>query len=153
VQVRAGIEGLLGIPVLRELADDLRAYASSKKVRGKNDDSLQRLEQERDSAKTELDEKRARIVVLEEEIAKMRLEQDKLTKELAGFGAGTQAQMQELVTRLADHQRETERCEERLRTLVSDDLSLAITGTSLRAATIGQIEREQVTDDWRSGRD
>lgn len=30
-QVRMGIEGLLGIPVLRELAEDLRSYAASKK--------------------------------------------------------------------------------------------------------------------------
>ncbi len=34
-QVRTGIEGFLGIPVLRELAEDLRSYATSKKVPSK----------------------------------------------------------------------------------------------------------------------
>jgi DNA sulfur modification protein DndD len=75
-----------------------------------------------------------------------------LTNELTGFGAGTQAQMQELVEQRAEHQRELERCEDRLRELVADDLSLAITGHSLRRRTKVQLRKESVRDDWESGK-
>ena len=151
-QVRAGIEGLLGIPVLRELADDLRAYAQSKRVSGKSDENLGKTELERDNAKKDFDTKKETLAALEPEITKLRQEQDRLTKELAGFGAGTQAQMQELVTRLAEHRREAERCEDQLRVLIADDLSLAIAGRELRQSAIEQIRKEEVRDSWLSGR-
>lgn len=154
VQVRSGIEGLLGIPVLRELAEDLRDYARAKRgpAKGGGDGNLPRLEQERDQIKVQLNAKKERIAVLEPSIAHLRNEQERITKELAGFGAGTQAQMQELVTRLSEHRKEAEAGAEQLRQLLSEDLSLALSGASLRTDTIERLRREQIREDWLTGR-
>jgi DNA sulfur modification protein DndD len=152
MQVRVGIEGLLGIPVLRGLANDLRSYAQSKRVGGKSDENLEKIEIEWEYTRKELDEKRARLAELEPIITKLQQQQARLTNELTGFGAGTQAQMQELVEQRAEHQRELERCEDKLRELVADDLSLAITGRELRQRTKERLRKEAVRDEWLSGK-
>lgn len=152
-QVRIGIEGLLGIPVLRELAEDLRSYASSKRIPAKSGaNALPRLEQERQAVKGDLEEVKDQIAVLEPEVARYRAEQQRLTNELAGFGAGTQAQMQELVTRLAEHRKLMEAGEDEIRAVLAGDLALAVAGAELRTATVEQLRREQVREDWLSGR-
>jgi DNA sulfur modification protein DndD len=153
-QVRTGIEGLLGIPVLRDLAEDLRDYARSKRIPVKNGEgAMPRLEEERAVVKAELESVQRQIASVEPSVTRLRQEQNRLTNELAGFGAGTQAQMQELVTRIADHQKAVEAGEDRLRIILAGDLALAVTGTDLRNNTIEQLKREQVREDWQASRD
>lgn len=117
------------------------------------DGNLGRREQERDTVKSQLEGAREQIAALEPEITRLRQEQERLTNELAGFGAGTQAQMQELVTRLADHRKAADADDDQLRAILSEDLALAIAGRDLRASTSDQLRREQVREDWLSGRD
>lgn len=47
-QVKAGIEGMLGVPILRELAADLEKYAQSRRnsVKNMGDETLERLRAE-----------------------------------------------------------------------------------------------------------
>lgn len=96
-QVRTGIEGLLGIPVLRQLAEDLRAYAAVRRRESPNvsDKTIEKLELDRDVLKFQQDEKRKRFEEIEPDLAKLKEERENLTRELASFGAGSQAQMQE----------------------------------------------------------
>jgi DNA sulfur modification protein DndD len=153
-QVRIGIEGLLGIPILRELAEDLRQYAASKRIPSKSSDgTLQRHEQEHSNVKADLDDVRSQIAALEPDVLRLKQDQQRLTNELTGFGAGTQAQMQELVKRAADHAKAADAADDQLRVILSGDLALAIAGADLHASTITTLEREQVREDWLAGRD
>lgn len=91
-QVRSGIEGLLGIPVLRELAQDLRAYARVRKgeVNNVSDNTIERIELELDNLNFQKGKKSERIFELEPEHVTLKEQREKLTRELASFGAGSQ---------------------------------------------------------------
>ena len=101
-QVRTGIEGLLGIPVLRQLAEDLRSYAQVRRRESPNvsDKTIEKLELDRDVLKFQHDEKLKRFEEIEPDLLKLKEERESLTRELASFGAGSQAQLQEQLERL-----------------------------------------------------
>ena len=101
-QVRSGIEGLLGIPVLKELAQDLRAYARVRKseVNNVSDRTIDRIELDLDNLNFQLGKKKERVAELEPEHSSLKEQREKLQRELASFGAGSQAQFQEQFERL-----------------------------------------------------
>ncbi len=72
-QVRTGIEGLLGIPVLKQLAKDLRAYAEVRRRESPNvsDRTIERLESERDELTIDHDGKAARLREIEPNLARL----------------------------------------------------------------------------------
>jgi DNA sulfur modification protein DndD len=92
-QVRQGIEGLLGIPVLRELADDLRKYSSDRRrsTPSGSNQTLIRLESERDALNETLNNARLRLEVLQPQLHNLTSEREALTRELESYGAGSQA--------------------------------------------------------------
>ncbi len=96
-QVRAGIEGLLGIPVLKTLAKDLRSYAEVRRKDSPNvsDKTIEKLELERHQLTFEFDQKSERFAEIEPALAALKEEREHLTRELASFGAGSQALLQE----------------------------------------------------------
>ena len=100
-QVRAGIEGLLGIPVLKQLAKDLRAYAEVRRKESPNvsDKTIERLELERHHLTFEYDKKAERLAEIEPSRAALKEEQEHLIRELASYGAGSQALLQEQLSR------------------------------------------------------
>jgi len=153
-QVRSGIEGLLGIPVLRQLADDLRSYAGAKRREAPNisDKTAERLEMESDVLKHDLDAKAARKVEIEPELAALREERDKITRELASFGAGSQAQLQERYEQISTYRRTIEADRAQLETLLAKDIALALSGTGLRKQLLEQLEAETVRERWETGK-
>ncbi|WP_434733557.1 DNA sulfur modification protein DndD [Rhizobium sp. YTUHZ044] len=154
VQVRSGIEGLLGIPVLRDLAADLRQYARVRRseVNNVSDKTLERLELDIDTAQFQVNEKKQRLAELEPEHQTMKEQREKLTRELASFGVGSQAQFQEQFERLNRFEREIEEGRAQLEALLSQDIALALSGAKLRSALketlVGEIAREK----WLAGR-
>ncbi len=153
-QVRTGIEGLLGIPVLRELAEDLRNYAAVRRRDSPNvsDKTVERLEIERDVLRSQVGEKTARIEEVEPELTRLREERDKLTRELASFGTGSQAQLQERLEQLSQYRRTLESDLARLETLLAKDMALALAGGPLRKELEAQLDAEGVLERWESGK-
>ena len=89
-QVRAGIEGLLGIPVLKTLAKDLRSYAEVRRKDSPNvsDKTIEKLELERHQLTFEFDQKSERFAEIEPALAALKEEREHLTREL-GSGLTT----------------------------------------------------------------
>lgn len=153
-QVRIGIEGLLGIPILRQLAEDLRAYAQVRRRESPNvsDKTIEKLELDRDVLKFHHDEKHKRFEEIEPDLLKLKEERDNLTRELASFGAGSQAQLQEQLEQLNQYRRSVEAGRTQLEELMAKDIALALSGLGLREDLRERLESETVRERWESGK-
>ncbi|NSX84329.1 DNA sulfur modification protein DndD [Agrobacterium tumefaciens] len=153
-QVRAGIEGLLGIPVLKTLAKDLRAYAEVRRKDSPNvsDKTIERLELERHQLTFEYDKKVARYEVIDPSLAELKEEREHLTRELATFGAGSQALLQEQFEQIKTYERAIEQANAQLEDLMMKDIALALSGRGLREKLKARLASETVLERWESGK-
>ena len=153
-QVRAGIEGLLGIPVLKQLAKDLRAYAEARRRESPNvsDRTIERLEFERDKLTVDYEKQTARLNEIEPPLARLKGERENLTRELASFGAGSQALLQEQFEQIKNYERAIEQGRAELEDLLVKDIALALCGIGLRKKLRGQLESEAIRGRWESGK-
>jgi DNA sulfur modification protein DndD len=152
-QVKVGVEGLLGLPVLRDLASDLRAYAKSKgKPSGTTGDTVTRIEREIEEFDTDIADSNEKAVAIEADIASMESEQDRLSRELMSYGAGTQANLQELLQRLQQHRNDLDAARSRLQEMLVGDLALAICGRALRSETADRLRKEDRREQWEAGK-
>ena len=153
-QVRAGIEGLLGIPLLKQLAKDLRAYAQARRSESPNvsDRTIERLELERDQLTIDHDKKAARLREVEPSLARLKGERETLTRELASFGAGSQALLQEQFEQIKNYEREIEEGRAELEELLVKDIALSLCGIGLRNKLGQRLESEAVRGRWENGK-
>lgn len=93
-QVRSGIQGLLGIPVLRELAIGLRDYAKNRRQDSPaaSNTTLAKLETEREELNNKLATAQARLDEVTPNLLSMSQERERITRELDSYGTGSQAQ-------------------------------------------------------------
>ena len=155
IQVRRGIEGLLGLPILRSLKASLERYAQSRRTSAAAPSDIKvnavkaaigELEARIKAKEVERDEADAHLPGLDAEI-------DELTQRLGGRGEGTMALVASLFEDEKLHRDEAERAINDLTALISGDIALAITGTSLRSATLGRLQSEAKREAWETGRD
>lgn len=153
-QVRAGIEGLLGIPVLKTLAKDLRSYAEVRRKDSPNvsDKTIEKLELERHQLTFEFDKKSERFAEIEPALVELKEEREHLTRELASFGAGSQALLQEQFEQIKNYERVIEQGRARLEDLLMKDIALALSGRGLREGLEKRLAEETVRERWENGR-
>lgn len=153
-QVRAGIEGLLGMPVLKQLAKDLRSYAEVRRKESPNvsDKTIEKLELERHSLTFNFDSKAARLAEIEPSRADLKEEQEHLIRELASFGTGSQALLQEQFEQIKNFERAIEDGHAQLEELMMKDLALALSGLNLRESVKARLSSEGVRERWQSGK-
>lgn len=153
-QVRSGIEGLLGIPVLKQLAKDLRSYAEVRRKESPNvsDKTIEKLELERHQLTFEYDKKAERLAEIEPNRAVLKEEQEHLIRELASFGAGSQALLQEQFEQIKNYERIIEDGQAKLEELMMKDLALALSGLDLRQNVKARLLSEGVRERWENGK-
>jgi DNA sulfur modification protein DndD len=153
-QVRQGIEGLLGIPVLKTLARDLRSYAEVRRKDSPNvsDKTIEKLELERHQLNFEYEKKSERYTEIEPSLAELKEEREHLTRELASYGAGSQALLQEQFEQIKNYERAIEEGRAQLEELMMKDIALALSGLGLREALKDRLVSEGVRERWESGR-
>lgn len=153
-QVRAGIEGLLGIPVLKTLAKDLRSYAEVRRKDSPNvsDKTIEKLELERHQLTFEYEKKSERYAEIEPSLVALKEEREHLTRELASFGAGSQALLQEQFEQIKNYERSIEQGRGQLEELMMKDIALALSGLGLRESLKARLASESVRERWESGR-
>jgi DNA sulfur modification protein DndD len=149
-QVHEGIKGLLGLPWLDLLADDLRKYALNRRglVAGGVPANVERLQAEIAEDEKKLAATKDRLETLVRDLAGSEAERDQLTRDLAGYGTGTRAKLEELIAERDQHARAYGESRERLAEIVVADLPLALAGTRLRNAVVDQLHRERVRTEW-----
>ncbi|QGY03254.1 DNA sulfur modification protein DndD [Methylobacterium mesophilicum SR1.6/6] len=153
-QVRSGIQGLLGIPVLRDLAIDLRGYAKSRRqdTPAGSDATLGKLEAEREALNEQLSKAQARLDEIEPNLLSMTQERERITRELDSFGSGSQAEFQEQLSNLNRYNIEAEKAQDSLHALLGTDIALSLAGQQLRHELKDQLRREQVREEWEAGK-
>lgn len=134
MQVRAGIEGLLGIPVLKQLVEGLRRYATARRRESPNvsDETIEKLESARKELTSEYEKKVERLAEIEPRQAELTEEQDLLQRELSSFGAGSQALMQEQYEQIKGYERAIDDKKTQLEDVMMKDLALALSGLPFR---------------------
>lgn len=153
-QVRGGIEGLLGIPILRSMAHDLRTYAGTKRRESPagGNKTLGRMEKELTSMQSEVQEVETRLENVR--IPHQRLESDRnaLMRELSGFGAGSQALLQEQYEQIKDLEKARETLRTELEVLLTKEFSFSLVGTALRNELSSLLRQESALEDWERGK-
>jgi DNA sulfur modification protein DndD len=153
-QVRRGIEGLLGLPVLRALQDSLRRYAVDRRSRvaAPTDELVKTVQADIAKLEAEIAEARRKISESEALIPRLEQERDELSGALASFGGGSVALVAEL---LKDEERlrsAAERALEQLMVALSGDVALALSGSRLRQQTVERLTQESIREAWENGR-
>lgn len=153
-QVRLGIEGMLGLPVLKQLAKDLRSYAEVRRRENPqiSDKTIERIELDRHQLTFELEGRRRRLEEIEPTVIALKEEREALTRELLSYGAGSQALLQEQFEQIKGLERRIEQDEAELEGLLIKDLALALSGKPLREALRARLVGENVRERWESGR-
>ncbi len=153
-QVRRGIEGLLGLPILRSLKSSLAAYAQKRRTSAAapTDSTVKKVE-------VEIAEISERIIVeqtrYDEALAilpTLSAEIDDLTKTIGGRGEGTTAMVGKLMQTEQRHREEAQRAMDALQTMIQGDVALAVAGPELRDNARQTLEAEAKRERWESGR-
>lgn len=154
-QVRLGIEGLLGVGVLRELQGDLRAYAVSRRssVPRIGDETLDRLKAEIEELERSMKQAAGRRGELEAKLEPIKRRRDALRKEIGSLTGGNYANLRELIEEKGRHERHVDRLKEQLSQLLHGDLALALTGSPLRDRLANRLQAEAARQRWLSGRE
>ena len=153
-QVRTGIEGLLGIPVLKRLAENLRSYAGVRRREFSNvpEKTIEKLERERHELISKLDKNNDRLQEIETDSGKFKEERDHLHRELANVGAGSQTFLQEKFEHIKEYQRMIDSGRSQLEDLLLKDVALSLSGFDLREGLKNRLESENILERWQSGK-
>ena len=153
-QVQLGIEGLLGIPMLKTLANDLRNYAENrrKQVPSIPDKIIKNLEDDRSKLESNLAEKKERLDEIEPIQKKLKESQQRLIRELASYGVSTQALLQEQFEQIKDYEKNIDSASDAIESLMLKDLALALSGNHLRKNTQKQLSSENALENWKNGK-
>ena len=155
VQVREGIEGLLGLVWLRRLADALRKYAikrSGEVVKGIDAERIRTLEDAVATSENKIREAKTRLAEIERELADLTIQQDALVAELAGYGGSSAAELKDLLKQRADREKELRQLEDQLARIAELQLPLALAGASLRDRLSAQLSAEAKREQWLAAR-
>lgn len=155
-QVRRGIEGILGVPTLKELAEDLERYAYSRRREGGavNSEQLNSLVVEVTALEGELTSVSEELERLEGEYRAARDERDLLTLQLSGLTGGAAfANLKDVLEQREKVRLRRDRLRERVNDILARELALALVGAPLVRATIQQLSGEIVNLEWARSRE
>ena len=154
-QVRRGIEGLLGLPVLRSLRGSLESYAQNRRrsAAAPSDTTVNAVEKAIRQLEGRIKQKSAECDEVDALLPNLIAETEELTQRLGGRGEGTVALVTGLLVDEQRHRDEAEQTAHDLTALVSGDVALAIAGSELRDATLGRLASEAKRETWQTGRD
>ena len=153
-QIRLGVEGLLGLPVLRDLKESLGGYAQNRRSRVvKPSDTVVREVNDRigklENEISDEEKKREQAVAGLSSIAD---EYEDLTRRLNGRGEGTVALLKTLVEDAERYKSDADREFAKLTDLLAGDIALAVAGVTLRESAIRRLQSEETRQEWEAGR-
>lgn len=153
-QVQMGIEGILGVRVVRALQSDLRTFAQQRRnaVPKVGDETLERLRAEVRELEGRLNGAESDLAEVEPKLEPLKTHRDRLVKEFSSIHGGNSANLKELYENKGKAERERDRSRDRLAGLVRGDLALAISGAELRQRLLTRINGEAARERWESGK-
>lgn len=153
-QVKMGITGLLGIPIINTLAEDLRAYASDRRKDAPDvsDAKIDELEKSHKKFKERRAEKESRLGEAESMATKFKHERNNIQQEIANFGSGSQAETREQTDQMAKLNTDIQTQTAQLENWLADDIALALAGVGLRESLSTRLTSESIRNKWETGK-
>lgn len=152
-QVRRGIEGLLGLPILRNLKASLASYAQQRRTSAAapSDSTVKTVEAEIAAIEEAISEQRKRFQEAEAVLPSLKNEIDDLTQAIEGRGEGDTAMVRKLIESEQHYRDEAKRAMEALLDLIQGDVALALAGSDLRKQTCARLAAEDKRERWETG--
>lgn len=152
--VKMGIEGVLGVQLLRELQQDLVSYAQDRRrgVERVGDDTLTRLNDQMGEIEARLGPTRGRLKELEDASATVGQRIAELTRTVQTMTGGSLANVQELMAEQFRFRRLKDKIEDELNAFIRTDLAFALAGKPLRDRVLAGIRRGIVRSEWRASK-
>lgn len=153
-QVRRGIEGLLGLPILRNLKSSLATYAQKQRTSAAapTDSTVKKVEADIAEILEAIVAEQARLDEAAAVLPTLTAGIDELTKTIGGRGEGTTAMVGKLMQTEQRQRDEAQRAMDVLLNMIQDDVALAVAGPELRNCTRERLEAEAKRERWESGR-
>jgi len=148
--VKMGVEGILGVQLLRELQQDLVAYAQKGRsgVENIEDETLTRVNTQIAEIEDRLEPCRLQIKKIADQAAPVNQRIDELTRNLRTMTGGSVANVQELVAEQFQFRRQKDKVEEQLNLMIRSDLAFALAGKQLRDSVAASIRGEIKRWEW-----
>lgn len=148
--VKMGIEGVLGVQLLRELQQDLLTYAQDRRrgLEQVGDDTIDRVNLQIAEVEARLEPCRRRLKELEDDSSSTGRRIQDLTTAIRTMTGGSLANVRELMTEQFQFRRLKERVEERLSSFIRADLAFALAGKPLRDRVTVSIQGEIKRSEW-----
>lgn len=154
VQVRLGIEGLLGIPILKRLMQELEGYAKARRKESKDvsDRTINKLQLEIDRLALDKEDKEKRLSEIEPPLKEYERERNGLLNELSSHKAGAQTLLKEQFGRIKDYQKVIDEGKDNLEKLLVEDIALALSGPDLSEKLKQRLTSETALERWIAGK-
>ncbi|MGI9310584.1 MAG: AAA family ATPase [bacterium] len=152
-QVLIGIEGLLGIPLLRSLSNNLAGYVSIRLQRVPNvtDGSTKKAQSELKNLENKREKCESRLADASRKLAECTAARNKVTEELTQIGVGSQT-LSEKHRKLAEIKNSIKECGAKLEEHLSEDFALALFGAGLRKRLKNRMKSENIRAKWESAK-
>ncbi|MFM2153870.1 MAG: hypothetical protein RL199_2305 [Pseudomonadota bacterium] len=144
-QVRSGIEGFLGVKLLRTLGHDLENYAVSKRneFKGVDPKALTALDESLNTLKARLSELQRLHEQTLKDHGEAEQEVDRHRERLARIGGGTTQDLARLTEQRAGLQKSIDDALQQLAGILGGEFSIALTGARLRQDADRRLDGEQ----------
>lgn len=153
-QVRRGIEGLLGLPVLISLRESLLRYATGRRsqVTAPSDQKVAQARSEISSYEAVIADAKDKIAEVDATLPQLLEKRDELSDFFSAYGGGSVAMVSELLQDENTHRDNVEKALEALMTALAGDVSIALSGAKLREATVSRLRAEASREAWLAGK-
>jgi len=148
--IKEGVEGLLGVQLLRVLQNDLKDYARRcrRGVENIEDESLVRVNEQITEMETQLEATQQKLKELEILLSPVTRRVEELTRIVRTMTGGNSANVKELMENQYSYRRQREKVEERLNQMLRTDLALALAGKPLRDQVNSAIRSDIKRMEW-----
>lgn len=152
--IKEGVEGILGVQLLRVLQNDLINYANDRRKGTENieDESLLRINAQISEIETRLDANQNKLKDLNTNLQPTVSRIEELTRTIRTMTGGNSANVKELMENQFNYRRQRERVEERLNQMLRTDLALALAGKQLRDNVNRTIISEIKRTEWMASK-
>ena len=149
-QIKEGIEGLLGLRILRGLMESLESYAdrSLRDSVAPSDTKMTEIKEKIENLETQREEQKVAVDNSGAILDNLESEQHDLSQRLGSGGEGTTAEVGDLVKQEERFRNDSYTAFDELMKMLGGDIALSLCGARLRADTMARLRAEKEREEW-----
>ena len=156
-QVKEGIEGILGVPVVRQMIVDLRKYSGEQRRKAmstiESNNRLQNLEQSIEQSEAEVKKLTERLGETVGALTRLREERDALTVKFDRMGGEEVATVGDLMGEIGGLENECQTLREGLAKSLVGDFAMSLAGPDILLSTAERLRKEKDRAKWEGDKE